>query len=167
MLKNIILLWLVLLLISCGQSNTLGYLISDKKGFSDFQIIYIDSYTDSFSSKDSTFSRYYVDGKKKIKSFLTVTEKMKILKIMDDNDFLDLPDILPENHNGTCQMPALPVEIIVMYGKNQKKVIHERWCDIKHKYQLKRFDNVLYEVEKIIYGKKQIKELKRSDKVYL
>lgn len=167
MLKKIILSCLVLLLISCGQSNKLRYQISDKKGFSDFQIIYIDSYTDSFSSKDSTFSRYYVDGKKKIKCFLTVSGKMNILKIMDDNDFLDLPDILPENHNGTCQMPALPVEIIVMYGNNQKKVIHEDMCDIKHKNQLKRFDNVLYEVEKNIYGYKQVKELKQTDKVFL
>jgi len=167
MLKNIILSCIVLLLVSCGQSNKLRYQISDKKGFSDFQIIYIDSYTDSFSSKDSAFSRHYVGGKIKIKCFLTITEKMNILKIMDDNDFIDLPDILPENYNGTCQSPALPVEIIVMYGKNQKKVIHEGRCDIKHKNQLKRFDNVLYEIEKIIYGNKQVKELKHTDKIFL
>jgi hypothetical protein len=167
MLKNIILLCLILLLISCGQSNKQRYQISDKKYFSDFQIIYIDSYTDSFSSKDSAFSRNYIAGKKRIKCFLTVTEKKNILEIIDDNDFLDLPDILPENHNGTCQMPAFPVEIIVIYGKNQKKVIHEGMCDVKHKNQLKRFDNVLNEIEKIIYGNKQVKELKQTDQVFL
>jgi hypothetical protein len=135
--------------------------------YSDFQIIYADSHVDYYSSIDSLFRRAYVDSTSKIKCSLTVSDKIKILKSMEDNEFLDLPDVLPEDRNGECMMPAFPVKITAIFGKIQKSVTHEGMCDVKHMDQLTRFEKILNVIEKAIYSKKEIIKLKQTNMVFM
>ena len=86
---------------------------------------------------------------------------------MEDNDFLDLPDVLPEDHNAQCQLPAFPVKITAIFGKIQKSVTHEGVCDVKHKSQLTRFEKILTEIEKAIYNNKEIIKLKQTNMVFM
>jgi hypothetical protein len=165
MLKTMLAI-ICLMLLSCGQGNKQSYNISDKRYYSDFQIIYDDSGIDSYSSLDSLFSRSYTDSTSKIKCALTIVEKQSILKCMEANEFLDLPNILPEDHNGTCTLPAFPVKIIVIIGKTKKSVLYEGMCDVKHKNQLERFNKVLDEIQKSIYTKNEIKSLERTNWVF-
>ena len=162
MLKYILVLGLILLLLSCSESNKQSYIISDEKNYSDFQVIYFES-NDYFSSKDSVFRRRYIDSTTKIKCSLNIFEKKNILKSMEENDFLDLPDVLPENYNGRCQSPSNSIKIIAVFGKIQKSVLYEDHCDIKHKKQLKRFYKILSEIYTALYSKKEIKGLKQTD----
>jgi len=166
MLKNILILCCIVLL-SCGGRNKQIYNITDKVNYSDFQIIYSDGGTDNYSSKDSIFSRFYLEGTTKIKCSITVSDKIKILKSMEDNEFLDLPDVLPEDRNGECMMPAFPVKITAIFGKIQKSVTHEGMCDVKHMDQLTRFEKILNVIEKAIYSKKEIIKLKQTNMVFM
>lgn len=154
-----------ILLISGGQQNKPLYNISDKINYSDFQILY-ESQIDSYSSKDSLFSRSYIDGTSKIKCFLTVVDKRNILQSMKENEFLDLPDVLPEDKNAGYTLPAFPVRIIAMIGKTKKSVMHEGSCVVKLRSQLERFNKVLGEIQKSIYSKKEIKGLKQTDIIF-
>jgi hypothetical protein len=142
------------------------YKVSDTVTYSDFQVIF-DGGDDLFSSIDSSFTRLYMSGTEKIKTFLQIDEKKKILEIMKKNGFLELPDVLAEDKKGECTLPCFPTKVTVTIGKRKKSVYYSGECPVKDPEVSRRFNEIDSVVTLIIFHKKEILEMKQSDILYM
>lgn len=164
MSKLIIILTFVFLF-SCTTStkNDNPYGV-DTVSYSNFNIIY--NQTDYFSSLDSIYSRYFMNGTRTIKVTLTVDERRIIYEKFKEVDFMNLPDTLTRGDDD-CILPCFPSTITIFVGKSKKTVYDSDFCNIKDLEIKNRFQLIEKTIKDIIFNKSEVKKLPYSDIEYL
>lgn len=171
----------LLFIISCTRTNKKNeeyiieinnpklYILSDTIAYADFNILIdYDNKYGFFSSIDSVFSRNYIGGMRDTCVYLNVAEKKKVYCIVKKYDFYSLPNIIEEGGNNcTCVTPSSSIKITVIIGKNEKSVYYSGSCSIKDKQVDYRFNKTIEGINEILFTKKEIIGMKRSDIIEL
>ncbi|HEY4787986.1 MAG TPA: hypothetical protein VIH57_18155 [Bacteroidales bacterium] len=180
-MRSIRILIILLFIISCTRTNKKIehyvieirdpklYTLSDTLEYSDFNVIVdYDNKHSFFNSIDSIFSRRYLDGIRDTNVYLDLSEKKKAYNVIKKYDFYSLPNVIEEGGDEyTCVSPSSSIEITIVIGKNQKSVFYSGSCSIKDKQIDYRFNNITKVISEIIFNKKEIVKMKRSDIIAL
>lgn len=145
------------------------YYINDTIRYSDIDIIYDVRNIDNFSSLDSKYSKYYNNGIETIKVSLDSTERKIIFEVVKNNDFFSLPSLIEEGSDDDeyqCVIPSFTREITIIIRGNRKSVSYGASCPIKDKNIESRYFNISKVITGIIYNKKEIREMKKSDQIF-
>lgn len=141
------------------------YELSDSINFTDFEVTYNWNNDEKYSTIDSTFIRRYLEGERSVKFILTKEEKALIYKTVKLTDFLNLPEVL-EMENDVFISPSFSTKIIIRIGKITHEVYDSSGL-IQDMSIEKRFSEVVSIIENIINDKKEVKNLPKSNRVYL
>lgn len=142
------------------------YKLNDPINLTDFQVTYNWNNEETYSSTDSVFLKSYSNTERRLKFGLTKEEKALIYKTVKAIDFFNLSRNL-EMSNEISISPSFSTEIsIKIKGKVHSVYYNNSGC-IKDKSIEKRFKEIQSVIGKIIYDRKAVKALPKSDRVYL
>lgn len=151
---------------SISNSKRLNkYKLKDPVNFTDFEVTYNWNDDEKYSSADSTFQERYTKTIRKVKFGLTKEEKALIYKTVKEIDFYNLPKEL-EMRDDIMMSPSFSTEISIKIGKTTHKV-YDFSNFIKDKSIETRFGKIVNVIRKIIFEKKGVKALPKTDLIYL
>lgn len=145
--------------------KTISYKLSDPINYKDFQVTFNWNNDEKYSTVDSTFRRNYSDGERCVKFTLTKEEKALIYKTAKEINFFNLPKELEMRHDISIS-PSFSTKIIIQIGKKTHSVYNMSDFILDSTIE-KRFKKITSVIRGIIYEKKEIKKLPKSDRVYL
>ena len=111
---------------------------------------------------DSTFSKPYYARDTVIKIILTKDEMKQIYKVLDENDYLDLPDTIISKE---CQIPH-PYYYLEVQANTRKKTIYS-WKGCTNDKNNRRFEIIRERILNIISSKKEIENIPSSNRIAL
>ncbi|MFD2942902.1 hypothetical protein [Flavobacterium notoginsengisoli] len=136
---------------------------------SDFYFTINNGATDSYNSQYNSFYRDYHDGEKTIKVELTREEKEKIYEFVLRVKFFEMPILFEPNANDTKWItnPSFQESIVVFANGNKKHVsYYTGHTSEMNEKKAKPFLDLYKMIWEILYKKKEIQELSKSDYEY-
>jgi hypothetical protein len=169
-LKTLIIVFAIFSLFGFKDEKSSVILQKNKKDSipSDFSFVISSGANDSYNSKYNSFYRIYLEDEKTINVELTKDEKEKIYSFIMKISFFKMP--VKFRPNGGIIMKAHPSfsESIVVYlnGKNKTVIYDTGYTNDSNNKKAKPFLDLYDMIWDILYKKKDIIELPKSDIYY-
>ena len=152
-MKKTVLYFFLLLITSCIRHDSIN---------GDFDMQY-HSDDDYFKMNDASYDRLLHDsltGVKdtSIKIVFTESEKERVRKTLNENNFLGLPELIA----GKCISPSSHTQIFIKYEGKKKMVKYIDACDYDDKISAKKMETIISTIDSILKTKKEIYNLPKS-----
>lgn len=133
----------------------------------DFYFTIDDGGNDAYNSQYNSFYRNYSDGEKIIKVELTKEEKEKIYTYIKKVNFLKMPTEFKPTGIIEIKNPGFK-KVVVVYANNKKSFVsyNDGYTNDLNEKKAKPFLDLCNMIWNILYKKKEISELPKSDYTY-
>jgi hypothetical protein len=131
----------------------------------DFYFIINSGGNDSYNSKNSTFSRKYLDDDKIVKIELTKEEKQSIYSFMKEVDFFKMPNkFVPKENIISITDPGFHRSIVIYSDGKQKTVTYNTgYTSDENKKRARNFFRLYDMIWNILRNKNEVINLPESD----
>lgn len=133
----------------------------------DFNFTIHDGANDGYNSQYNSFYRNYNDGEKTVKVELTREEKEKIYLYIEKVNFFEMPTEFKAKGIIEIKNPSFK-EVIVVYANGKKSFVsyNDGYTNDLNDKNAKPFLDLYKMIWDILYKKKEINELPKSDYTY-
>ncbi|MGQ7947102.1 hypothetical protein [Flavobacterium sp. WC2509] len=131
----------------------------------DFYFIINSGGNDSYNSKNSTFSRKYLEDDKTVKIELTKEEKEKIYSFMEEVQFLKMPNKFEPKESVILITDPGHIKSILIYSNGKQKVVSydTGYTSEKNKKRAENFFRLYDMIWNILRNKNEVINFPESD----
>lgn len=157
--KIFIVFYFSLLAFSCVTKKT-----DYPKDFS-FKII---EATSEYNSTTGKYTRKYI-GKDSSVNVLLIKEELQIIyTLIENQNFNNFPENFECSQHSTFTMPSFNTTIEVTVDGNLKRSTNTSSCDLKVQQKMSdSFEKIVLEIRRILDSKKEIKNMKPCDIIFM
>jgi hypothetical protein len=157
--KLLFITYSIWLIFSCDSKKT-----EYSKDFS-FKII---ETTSEYNSKTGIYTRQYIYKDSSVNVKLNENEIQKIQKLIVDLDFKNFPEKFECSKNSSFIMPSFDTTIETSINGRLKKTTNTSYCDTKVQQEMSdNFEKIALEINRILDSKKEIKDMRQCDMIFL
>ncbi len=133
----------------------------------DFCFQYSFDYTEGVNSHDSLYYRLYNSGDTAIKISFSTEEMQEIYLVIAKNHAMQMPDKFEPSKESICIAPAPDDDLWIQMNNIKKKIKYSHACPPKDQVTAEKFLEIGATIRAILYKKKKIQELPKSDMMAL